>query len=103
MLTAGAHPTVSRLVYLAARSESRVHDAISSIQESIPKADLHFLLLDLQSLKSVRAAAEDFKKRESRLDLLINNAVSDMSCFSLFLFLDETPVRMACFRSDPEI
>lgn len=30
--------------------------------------------LDLASLKSVRAFAENFLKSESRLDLLINNA-----------------------------
>lgn len=63
-------------VYLAARSEARVNEAIHSIRQS-PNGvdyDLHFLSLDLQSLKSVRAAAKEFLARESRLDLLINNA-----------------------------
>lgn len=36
--------------------------------------DLHFLEMDLQSLQSVKVAAEEFMKRESQLDLLINNA-----------------------------
>ena len=36
--------------------------------------DIHFLELDLQNLQSVRMAAEEFMKKETRLDLLINNA-----------------------------
>lgn len=36
--------------------------------------DLRFLQLDLQNLKSVKAAAAAFKQREKRLDVLINNA-----------------------------
>lgn len=36
--------------------------------------DLRFLQLDLQDLKSVRAAALRFMTEESRLDILINNA-----------------------------
>ena len=38
------------------------------------KLDLHFLQMDLEDLKTVKAAAQDFCRRESRLDLLINNA-----------------------------
>ena len=36
--------------------------------------DLHFLEMDLQSLQSVKVAAAGFMKRESQLDLLVNNA-----------------------------
>lgn len=36
--------------------------------------DLRFLQLDLQNLKSVKAAAAAFKQKEQRLDVLINNA-----------------------------
>ena len=78
-------------VYIAARSESRVKEAIHSMHQSNAEAtdyDLHFLSVDLQSFKSVRAAAEDFMKRESRLDLLINNAGVSLSYhFSLSFFL----------------
>lgn len=38
------------------------------------KLDLHFLQIDLQNLSSVKAAATSFAQRESRLDILINNA-----------------------------
>jgi NAD(P)-dependent dehydrogenase (short-subunit alcohol dehydrogenase family) len=36
--------------------------------------DLHFLQIDLQDLKSVKAAAMRFTVLEERLDILINNA-----------------------------
>lgn len=42
-----------------------------SRQESL---DLHALDLDLQSLQSVKDAADLFMTKESRLDILINNA-----------------------------
>ncbi len=35
-----------------------------------------YMHLDLASLKSVRSFAENFLKKESRLDILINNAGS---------------------------
>ena len=38
------------------------------------KLDLHALDLDLQSLQSVKNAAETFTRKEERLDILINNA-----------------------------
>lgn len=47
------------------------------MRESVPNGgDLRLatLLVDLQSLHSVRAAVDGFMKQESRLDLLINNA-----------------------------
>ena len=64
-------------VYIAGRSEARINEAISKMRNSNERAadyDLHVLSMDLSSLSSVQAAAEDFKKREKRLDLLVNNA-----------------------------
>ncbi len=53
----------------------RVEEAIATMKASCKSnLDLHFLELDLQSLHSVKSAAADFMKRESQLDLLINNA-----------------------------
>ncbi|KAL0931527.1 retinol dehydrogenase [Colletotrichum truncatum] len=60
-------------VYIASRSESRVNEAISKINSEVGKSlDLHFLHMDLQDLKSVKAAAANFP--DQRLDILINNA-----------------------------
>jgi NAD(P)-dependent dehydrogenase (short-subunit alcohol dehydrogenase family) len=64
----GAH------VYLAARSEQRATDAIEKIKKEIPQAKITFLKLDLQDLKQVQSAAQEFKGRESKLDVLVNNA-----------------------------
>ena len=36
--------------------------------------DLHALNMDLQSLQSIKEAADKFMKMESSLDILINNA-----------------------------
>lgn len=62
-------------IYLAARTESKAHDAIASIQSqlSIP-ADIRIIPLDLASFKSIRAAADIFHADNDRLDLLILNA-----------------------------
>ena len=79
-------------VYVAARSQARVEQAIVNMRESAPKGislDLHLLLVDLQSLHSVKAAADEFMKRESRLDLLINNAGVSLPCSSLSHILVE--------------
>ncbi|KAI0265364.1 hypothetical protein BC834DRAFT_879075 [Gloeopeniophorella convolvens] len=63
-------------VYLACRSEARAREAITAIEaaEPRPRGALRFLALDLASLHATKAAAEEFAKRESRLDVLINNA-----------------------------
>ncbi|KAK4692854.1 hypothetical protein P7C71_g4435, partial [Lecanoromycetidae sp. Uapishka_2] len=62
-------------VYLAARSPERANKAIAQMKSSHKQnLDLHFLEIDLQSLQSVKSAADTFMKTETRLDLLINNA-----------------------------
>lgn len=62
-------------IYLAARSESKARDAIASIKSSVPNAcNIEYLSLDLTSFASIAEAASTFKSRESRLDILINNA-----------------------------
>ncbi|KAI0708181.1 NAD(P)-binding protein [Cerioporus squamosus] len=63
----------SARVYLAARSPPKAREAIESLtRESGKTAD--FLQLDLSDLDAVRAAAEEFKRRESHTDILYLNA-----------------------------
>ena len=60
-------------VYLAARSEAKVHAAIEKIHAINPKVEagkLIFLPLDLADLDSVAKAVEIFLKQEDRLDVL---------------------------------
>jgi NAD(P)-dependent dehydrogenase (short-subunit alcohol dehydrogenase family) len=61
-------------VIMACRSKERAEKARSEILAKVPNADLEIMLLDLSKLSSVREFAENFKKKYSKLDLLINNA-----------------------------
>jgi retinol dehydrogenase-12 len=63
-------------VYMAGRSEERCSAAINAIKAAHPDATgaLHFLLLDLGDLSTIRRSADEFLGRETRLDVLWNNA-----------------------------
>ncbi|KAI8910151.1 hypothetical protein EDD86DRAFT_265602 [Gorgonomyces haynaldii] len=61
------------VVYLACRSQQRAQEAIDRIKKQVPEAKLEFVQLDLQDLKQVKQAGQDFVKSHS-LDCLINNA-----------------------------
>ncbi|KAI0334991.1 NAD-P-binding protein [Cubamyces sp. BRFM 1775] len=60
-------------VYLAARSQQKAERAIQELREETGKEAL-FLQLDLSDLNAVKKAAEEFKQRESQLDVLYLNA-----------------------------
>ncbi|KAA1476963.1 NAD-P-binding protein [Dentipellis sp. KUC8613] len=59
-------------VYIASRSEERVCTAIHDLKAETGKEAL-FLKLDLSDLKSVKAAAEEFLSKETKLDILFDN------------------------------
>lgn len=63
-------------VYLAGRSETKIQAAISKIKasSSTSSGELDFLLLCLEDLKTIKPAVEVFTAKESRLDVLFNNA-----------------------------
>ncbi|KAI0708168.1 NAD(P)-binding protein [Cerioporus squamosus] len=60
-------------VYLAARSPGKAEDAIQSLTAETGKT-AEFLQLDLSDLNAVEAAAREFKRRESHIDVLYLNA-----------------------------
>ena len=60
-------------VLLGCRSADKAQEAIESIRETAPDAELEHLALDLGDLESIRSAAERVNG-EARLDGLINNA-----------------------------
>jgi NAD(P)-dependent dehydrogenase (short-subunit alcohol dehydrogenase family) len=60
-------------VILTTRTEAKGRDAIERIRHQLPQAKARFELLDLASLRSVRAFATKVCG-EAKLDLLVNNA-----------------------------
>ncbi|TFK75604.1 NAD(P)-binding protein [Pluteus cervinus] len=62
-------------VYIAGRSEETAQQAIKNIQAAVPEGgSLAFLHLELDDLSSIKASVEVFKGKESKLDILWNNA-----------------------------
>lgn len=65
-------------VYIAGRSEAKAQEAIKKIQSSVPESSstgtFDYLHLELDDLSSIKTSAESFRRRESKLDVLWNNA-----------------------------
>ena len=71
-------------VVLAERNREKGRIAVESIMRALPSAKAGSEMLDLASLMSVRAFAEEMIARGKPLDLLINNAgVMDLPARSL--------------------
>ncbi|KAJ2929759.1 hypothetical protein H1R20_g7320, partial [Candolleomyces eurysporus] len=60
-------------VYIAARSQEKTEKAIQDLKNETGKEAI-FLKLDLASLKAIKAAAEEFLRKETELHALFNNA-----------------------------
>lgn len=63
-------------VYVAGRSAEKGSTAIANLKAAHPgsKGRLEFLSVDLQDLTTIKPAADAFLAKESRLDVLTNNA-----------------------------
>lgn len=61
-------------VYIGTRSSEKARETIKEIVEQLPDADLRYLLMDLNNLRSIVQAAQEFRKQEMVLHGLINNA-----------------------------
>jgi hypothetical protein len=58
---------------MASRSEAKALKAIENLHEqnrTLKKGMIEFLSLDLASITSVVSAADEFKRRENKLDIL---------------------------------
>jgi NAD(P)-dependent dehydrogenase (short-subunit alcohol dehydrogenase family) len=72
--TAAALAAKGAHVVIAVRNLDKGKDAAALIHKSSPNADVALQELDLTSLDSIRAAAEQLRTTHDRIDLLINNA-----------------------------
>ena len=63
-------------VYIAGRNKDKFDKALEAIQNEVPssKGRIEFLKLDLADQSSIKASADEFLTKESRLDVLTNNA-----------------------------
>ncbi len=72
--TAAALAERGARVVLAVRNIDKGKDALTRIAAATPGAEVELQHLDLSSLTSVRAAADELTAKHDHLDLLINNA-----------------------------
>jgi NAD(P)-dependent dehydrogenase (short-subunit alcohol dehydrogenase family) len=72
--TARALAAAGADVVMAARNQRRATEAREQIQATVPDAKLTIVELDLGSLDSVKAAAEQILAAHGTIDLLVNNA-----------------------------
>lgn len=72
--TARALAAAGADVVIAARNQERAAEAMDRIRDGAPDARLSLVELDLASLDSVQAAAEQVLARNETIDLLVNNA-----------------------------
>ena len=65
-------------VYIAGRSEAKARQSIEEIKSSAhntsPTGQLEYLPLELDDLSTIKASSQAFQSKESRLDVLWNNA-----------------------------
>ncbi|TKA82134.1 hypothetical protein B0A49_00191 [Cryomyces minteri] len=61
-------------VYLAARNEEKANTAIEKIRGGDIEGSVEYLPIDLMDLSSVTKASQAFANKETRLDILMNNA-----------------------------
>ena len=59
---------------MCSRNQKKAEEAIKDIIEKSGNNNVHFCLLDLASLKSVRKCAESLMESEGKIDYLVNNA-----------------------------
>ncbi|MEJ6348944.1 SDR family NAD(P)-dependent oxidoreductase [Holzapfeliella sp. He02] len=56
------------------RSQAKAQKVVAEIKQQTGNQNIDYLLADLLSMTSIRAMADEFKKRYQSLDVLINNA-----------------------------
>lgn len=72
--TARALAGMGAAVVIVSRSEARCKAVVEQLRAETGNDQLDYIVADLSSLEAVRTAAERFRNRHDRLDVLINNA-----------------------------
>ncbi|NTX09568.1 SDR family oxidoreductase [Myxococcus sp. CA056] len=72
--TAKALGRLGATLVLVGRDAARTQAAVDTVNQSVAGARIDTILADLSSLQAVRALADTFRSRYSRLDVLLNNA-----------------------------
>ncbi|KAI0339168.1 NAD-P-binding protein [Trametopsis cervina] len=74
-------------VYMGSRNETKAKAAIERLTaEGIGSGEVRHLSLDLSDPKLAKAAAEDFLTKETRLDVLVNNAAQTLIPYNKALY-----------------
>ena len=64
-------------VYLGARSEDKANDAMDRLKKAgLGSGEVHYLQVDLSDVAKAKAAAEEFMRKESRLDILSASSIA---------------------------
>lgn len=61
-------------VYLLCRNETRCESTMTEIRNKTGNQNIHSLIADFESFKSVRSAASEFVSTKTKLHVLVNNA-----------------------------
>ncbi|MDD1771039.1 MAG: SDR family oxidoreductase, partial [Methanomassiliicoccales archaeon] len=72
--TATALAQKGAVVVVHGRSKEKAEAVAAEIRSKVPGAQIEIILADYSKLADVRAMADEFKRRFSRLDVLVNNA-----------------------------
>lgn len=73
-VTARTLAQMGAMVIVVGRDSQRGADTLQRIRSVAPTAQVEFMLADLSSLAHVRQLAQEFKRKYSRLNVLVNNA-----------------------------
>jgi NAD(P)-dependent dehydrogenase (short-subunit alcohol dehydrogenase family) len=73
-ITARALAERGASVVVVGRSRERCEATVETIRQSVPGAEVEFLLADLSAQAEIRRLAREIQERLPRLDVLVNNA-----------------------------
>jgi len=74
LATAKGVAALGAAVVLTARGPDRAERAVAQVRETVPGAEVSYLLADMGEFDQVRRLADDFRTTHDRLDVLIHNA-----------------------------